>query len=87
MQKSLSQGLLAAIVVVVVAGAFMGLATAHDTGDSQIPEDCEMNQGDDCTMSDDHMMNMDNDCSMGNRGGMMGMHTGSTASHGSCPMH
>lgn len=87
MEKFVSLGLLAAILVVLVAGTFMGLATAHDTGDTQMHEDCEMNQGENCTMSDDRMMSMGSDCPMEHRSGMMGMHGDSTDSHGDCPMH
>lgn len=86
MQKLLSQGLLTAILVVVVSGAFIGVATAHDAGDSEMPEDCEMSQGANGMMTDGHTMSMNDNCPVENWMGMMGMHSTSTDGPENCPM-
>lgn len=78
--------LLALVLIVVVAGAFVGLATAHDADGDQSHDDCEMNHGEDCQMMGG-MMNMGDDCSMSDGAGMMDMHSDSTGGHGDCPMH
>lgn len=101
MQKLIRPGFLAAVLIILVAGAFIGVSAADGGGGNQIHNDCEMNhaseecemnyEGEDCPMMDGGMMggmmNMGNDCPMEQRGGMMGMHDDSTASRDNCAMN
>ena len=80
---------LAVVLVLLVAGAFVGLAAAHDDGGDSTHEACEMqNDADDCPMMDGTMQTGD-DCPMGDGEGMMGMgmHDESAHDHDDCPMH
>lgn len=92
MQKLNRPWLLAVLLVVVVTGAFVGLAAAHGDGDDSAHEECEMQHGaDDCPMMDSGMMGgmmqMSDDCPMDDGEGMMGMHGNSAHDHDDCPMH
>lgn len=97
MQKLVRPGLLAAVLVVLVAGTFIGLTAAHDGGGDQVQDTCEMDRADeecemshgeeDCPMMDSGMMGTGDDCPMENRGGTMGTHGDSTDSRGNCPMN
>lgn len=95
MQKFNQPWLLVVVLVIVVAGAFVGLAAAHDSGGDSNHEECEMRH-DDCPMMDGHgmmggMMQMSDDCPMDDREKMMGMHGtqdhDSAHDHDDCPMH
>ena len=97
MEKLIHPGILIALLVVLAASAFGGLATAHGGGD-QAENDCEMNHADDeCEMTHGEedcpmmgsgmmggMMGMGDDCPMEQNGGMMGMNGGSSDSHQGC---
>lgn len=97
MEKLYRPSLLITVLAVIVAGAFIGLATAHDSGGTQVHENCEIDHAGEecqmehgeknCPMRDGGMMGMSGDCPMENRGGMMGMHGDSSSDHGDCPMH
>lgn len=86
---------LAVVLVVLVTGAFVGLAAAHDDGGDSTREECEMqNDADDCPMMDGMMMGggmmqTGDDCPMDDGEGMMGMgmHDDSAHDHDDCPMH
>lgn len=90
MQTSTGPGIVAVILVVVVAGAFVGLATAHDARGDRAHDDCETADGaDDCSMMGG-MMQMDDECQMnGAERGMGGTHADSAEghTHADCPMH
>lgn len=82
--------LLSVVVVVVVAGAFVGLTAAHDDGGDSAHEECEMqHDADDCPMRGGMMggmMQMGDDCPMDDEEAMMGMHGDSGQNHDDCPM-
>lgn len=101
MHKFIHPRFLVAVLVVLVAGAFVGLSAAHGGSGDQVDDTCEMNHADDdCEMTHGEedcpamdsgmmggMMGMGDDCPMEQSGGMMGMHGDASGSHHDFPMH
>lgn len=91
MQKLNRPWLLAVVLVVVIAGAFVGFAAAHNGGGDSAHEECEMQHTeDDCPMRGGMMggmMQMGDDCPLDSEEGMMGMNGNSGHGHDDCPMH
>lgn len=82
MQRLIRPGLLAAVLVVLVAGAFIGVSAAHGGGGDQTHDDCKINHaGEECEMN-----HGEEDCPMMDSG-MVGMHGDSATSHSNCPMN
>lgn len=92
MEKLIHPGILIALLIVLAASAFGGLAVAHggdqaenECGMNHADDDCRMNHGEeDCPMEDSGMMGMGDDCPLDQKGGMMGMHGGASDSHQGC---
>lgn len=97
MQKRKYMGVTVVLLIVLVGGAFVGLAAAHGESGGNTDDTREMiHANEECEMSPDNadypmmergMMGMGDDCPLEQSGGMKGMHGDESSSHHDCPMH